>query len=85
MRKERKHYTAEEKVAILRRHLLDNVPVSDLTRLIRPTQFHANAYLQRGFGEDRIPFRYFPVFLPLQSDGLRPVKYAQQGTPAPIL
>ena len=30
MRKERKHYTAEEKVAILRRHLLDQVPVSDL-------------------------------------------------------
>lgn len=28
--KERKHYTAEEKVAILRRHLLDKVPVSDL-------------------------------------------------------
>jgi transposase len=31
MRKEREHYTAaEEKVAILRRHLLDKVPVSDL-------------------------------------------------------
>ena len=30
MRKERQHYTAEEKVAILRRHLLDKVPVSDL-------------------------------------------------------
>jgi transposase-like protein len=30
MRKERKHYTAEEKVAILRRHLLDRGPVSDL-------------------------------------------------------
>src|SRR6202166_305867 len=30
MRKERKHYTAEEKVAILRRHLLDKAPVSDL-------------------------------------------------------
>jgi transposase-like protein len=30
MRKERKHYSAEEKVAILRRHLLDKVPVSDL-------------------------------------------------------
>jgi transposase len=30
MRKERKHYTAEEKVAIPRRHLLDKVPVSDL-------------------------------------------------------
>jgi hypothetical protein len=28
MRKERKHYTAEAKVAILRRHLLDKVPVS---------------------------------------------------------
>jgi hypothetical protein len=26
MRKERKHYTAEEKVAILRRHLLDKGP-----------------------------------------------------------
>jgi transposase len=30
MRKERKHHTAEEKVVILRRHLLDKVPVSDL-------------------------------------------------------
>ncbi len=33
MRKERKHYTAEEKVAILRRHLLDKVPV-------QPTVFY---------------------------------------------
>ena len=30
MRKERKHFTPEEKVAILRRHLLDKVPVSAL-------------------------------------------------------
>ena len=30
MRNERKHYTAEEKVAILRRHLLDKVPISTL-------------------------------------------------------
>jgi transposase len=30
MRKERKHFTPEEKVAILRRHLVDKVPVSDL-------------------------------------------------------
>ena len=29
MKKERKHYTAEEKVAILRRHFLDKVPVSE--------------------------------------------------------
>ena len=28
MRKERKHYTAEEKVAILRRHLLEQEPIS---------------------------------------------------------
>ena len=30
MKKPRKHYTAEEKVAILRRHLLDKEPVSSL-------------------------------------------------------
>jgi transposase len=30
IRKERKHYAAEEKVSILRRHLLDEVAVSDL-------------------------------------------------------
>ncbi len=41
MRKERKHYTAEEKVAILRRHLLEKVPVSDLCAELglRPTVF----------------------------------------------
>ena len=30
MRKSRKNYTPVEKVAILRRHLLDDVPVSDI-------------------------------------------------------
>ncbi|RPH81147.1 MAG: transposase, partial [Nitrospiraceae bacterium] len=30
MKKTRKHYTAEEKVAILRRHLLEQEPVSKL-------------------------------------------------------
>jgi len=30
VRKERKHYTPEEKVSILRRHLIDKVPVSTL-------------------------------------------------------
>jgi len=30
MKRERKYYTAEEKVAVLRRHLLDKIPVSDL-------------------------------------------------------
>jgi transposase len=36
MRRERKHYTGEEKIAILRRHLLDKVPVSDLCEELRP-------------------------------------------------
>ena len=42
MRKERKHYAAEEKVAILRRHLLDKVPVSDLCDELglQPTVFY---------------------------------------------
>ena len=42
MKKERKHYTAEEKVVILRRHLLDRVPVSDLCEELglRPTVFY---------------------------------------------
>jgi len=28
MKKQRKHYTLEEKVAILRRHLVEGVPIS---------------------------------------------------------
>jgi transposase len=42
MRKERKHYTAEEKVAVLRRHLLDKVPISDLCEelSLKPTVFY---------------------------------------------
>jgi transposase len=42
MKKERKQYTANEKVAILRRHLLDKVPVSDLCEehRLQPTVFY---------------------------------------------
>ena len=42
MRKERKHYTPEEKVSILRRHLLDKVPVSTLCEelQLQPTVFY---------------------------------------------
>ena len=42
MGKQRKHYTGEEKVAILRRHLLDKVPVSDLCEEhgLQPTVFY---------------------------------------------
>jgi transposase len=42
MRKEHNHYTPEEKVAILRRHLLDQVPVSELCEEngLQPTVFY---------------------------------------------
>ena len=42
MSKERKHFTPEEKVAILRRHLVDKVPVSALCEELglRPTVFY---------------------------------------------
>ena len=42
MNKPRKHYTAVEKVAILRRHLIERVPVSDLCDQygIQPSMFY---------------------------------------------
>ena len=42
MNKPRKHYTAEEKVAILRRHLLEHEPISKLCDQagIQPTMFY---------------------------------------------
>jgi len=42
MRKSRKHYTAQEKVAILRRHLLEKEPVSKLCDELKlqPTVFY---------------------------------------------
>lgn len=42
MRKARKHYTAEEKVAVLRRHLVDKEPVSKLcdALALQPTVFY---------------------------------------------
>lgn len=42
MKKARKHYTAEEKVAILRRHLLEKEPISTLCDELglQPTVFY---------------------------------------------
>jgi len=42
MSKHRKHYTPEEKVSILRRHLVEKVPVSDLCEEVKlqPTVFY---------------------------------------------
>jgi len=42
VKRQRKNYTAEEKVAILRRHLLEKVPISDLCEEhgLHPTMFY---------------------------------------------
>jgi transposase len=60
MKKQRKHYTPEEKVTILRRHLVEGVPISDLCdeEGLQPTVFYrwqkeffengAAAFQQRG-------------------------------------
>ncbi|MBV9625580.1 MAG: transposase [Acidobacteria bacterium] len=42
MKKDRRHYTAQEKVAILRRHLVDKVPVSEICeeKGLQPTVFY---------------------------------------------
>ncbi len=42
MKKERRNISAQDKVAILRRHLVDKVPVSNLCdeHQIQPTQFY---------------------------------------------
>jgi transposase len=41
-RRQRRHFTAEQKVAIVKRHLVDGVPVSDLCDeyQLLPTQFY---------------------------------------------
>ena len=64
MRKQRKHYTAEEKVAVLRRHLIDNEPVSKLCDqlVLQPTVFYR---WQKEFFENRR--RRFPDQEPQQS------------------
>jgi len=42
MGKQRRHFSAEDKVKVLRRHLVEKVPVSDLCEElgIQPTQFY---------------------------------------------
>ena len=42
MKRARRNFTGQEKVGILRRHLLDKVPVSDLCEELglQPTQFY---------------------------------------------
>jgi len=55
MRKERKHFTPEEKVAILRWHLVDKIPVSGLCEEhgLRPTVFYRWQKEQHGAIDER--------------------------------
>lgn len=52
MKKKRKNYTPEEKVVILKRHLVDRVPVSDLCDQynLQPTVFYRwqKEFFQKG-------------------------------------
>lgn len=52
MKKQRKHYTQEEKVVILRRHVLEQVPISELCDKhgLQPTVFYR---WQKEFFENR--------------------------------
>ncbi len=57
MSKHRKHYTPEEKVSILRRHLVEKVPISDLCNELKlqPTVFYR--WLKNFFENGATAFR----------------------------
>ena len=57
MSKHRTHYTPEEKVSILRRHLVEKVPVSDLCQELKlqPTVFYR--WLKEFFENGAAAFR----------------------------
>jgi transposase len=50
MKKQRKHYAPEEKVAILRRRLLDKEPISKLCDELglQPTNFYQKEFFENG-------------------------------------
>src|ERR1700719_3053234 len=51
MKKQRKHYTPEEKVAILRRDLLEQVPISELCDKQGVTQVRTSPYYPQSNGK----------------------------------
>jgi transposase-like protein len=57
MVKHRKHYTPDEKVSIIRRHLIEKVPVSDLCQeqKLQPTVFYR--WLKEFFENGAAAFR----------------------------
>ncbi len=58
MKKRRKHYTPEEKVAILRRHLVEGVPISDLCDEsgLQPATFHQRGRTNPQPQQERIAY-----------------------------
>src|SRR5258708_23225796 len=76
MRRERKHYTAEEKVAILRRHLLDQVPISELCDKhgLQPTVFYR---WQKEFFENGAA-AFQPIARPIHSDEQEHIDYLEK-------
>ena len=57
MSKHRRHYTPEEKVSIIRRHLVEKIPVSDLCQeqKLQPTVFYR--WLKEFFENGAAAFR----------------------------
>ena len=60
MSRKRKHYTPEEKVSILKKHLLEKVPVSDLCdrNELHPTVFHR--WMKEFFENGAVAFQKRP-------------------------
>lgn len=53
-----------------------------LLRPVRPADLHPESEIERHAGERRIPLSHDAIAAPLQRDGLRPIKYRDQGDAA---
>ena len=75
MKKSRKHYTAEEKVAILRRHLLEKEPISKLCDEVglQPTVFYRwqKEFFENGAAAFQAQERPHPCFIPSRRNDRR--------------
>jgi transposase-like protein len=72
MKKQRKHYTPEEKVAILRRHLVEGVPISDLCDELglQPTVFYR--WQKESFENGAAAFQHLGTWPEAHSSKQRP-------------
>jgi transposase len=72
MKKQRKRYTPEDKVAILKGHLMEGVPISDLCDELglQPTVFYRCRWSSSSTG--RLPFskKRGPATLPNRNESL---------------